>query len=95
MFIEKLVDIQISNGTRFKTTKNKSINTHQSTIDYLMHLYNSVLCEKYINKTEVESVQLGYTYIADMDKCPQDKCCLDRCRGDICHLLFMFPGPFV
>ena len=23
-----------------------------------------------INKTEVESVQLGNTYIADMDKCP-------------------------
>ena len=23
------------------------------------------------NKTEVESVQLGNTYIADMDKCPQ------------------------
>ena len=24
-------------------------------------------------KTEVESVQLGNTYIADIDKCPQDK----------------------
>ena len=33
-----------------------------------------------INKTEVESVQLGNTYIADMDKCPWDKCCLDTCR---------------
>ena len=43
-----------------------------------------------INKTEVESVQLGNTYIADMDKCPQDKCC-----GDSCNLLYMFPGPFV
>ena len=39
------------------------------------------------NKTEVESVQLGYTYIADMGKCPQDKCCLDKCRGDSCNLL--------
>ena len=48
-----------------------------------------------INKTEVESVQLGNTNIADMDKCPQDKCCLNKCRGDSCHLLFMFPGPFV
>ena len=28
---------------------------------------------KRINKTEVESVQLGNTYIADMDECPQDK----------------------
>ena len=42
------------------------------------------------NKTEVESVQLGNTYIAYMDKCPQNKC-----RGDSCNLLFMFPGPFV
>ena len=25
------------------------------------------------NKTEVESVQLGNAYIADIDKCPQDK----------------------
>ena len=33
------------------------------------------------NKTEVESVQLGKIYIADMDKCPQDKCYLDKCRG--------------
>ena len=33
------------------------------------------------NKTEVESVQLGNTYIADIDKCPQDKSCLDKCRG--------------
>ena len=49
------------------------------------------------NKTEVESVrvQLGNTYIADMDKCHHDKCCLDRCRGDSCNLLYMFPGPFV
>ena len=39
------------------------------------------------NKTEVESVQLGNTYIADMDKCPQDKLCLDKCRGDSCNLL--------
>ena len=46
--------------------------------------------DKKINKTEVESVQLGNTYIADMDKCPQDKCC-----GDSCNLLYMFPGPFV
>ena len=42
------------------------------------------------NKTEVESVQLGNTYIADMDKC-----CMDKCRGDSCNLLYMFPGPFV
>ena len=48
-----------------------------------------------INKTEVESVQLGNTYIADMDKCPWDKCCLDKCRGDSCNLLYIFPGPFV
>ena len=48
-----------------------------------------------IDKTEVESVQLGNTYIADMDKCPQDKCCLDKYRGDSCNLLCMFPGPFV
>ena len=41
------------------------------------------------DKTEVESVQLGYTYIADMDKCP------DKCRSDSCNLLYMFPGPFV
>ena len=47
------------------------------------------------NKTEVESVQLGHTYIADMDKCPQDRCCLDKCRGDSCNLLYLFPGPFV
>ena len=47
------------------------------------------------NKTEVESVQLGNTYIADMDKCPQDKRCLDKCHGDSCNLLYMFPGPFV
>ena len=46
-------------------------------------------------KTEVESVQLGNTYFADMDKCPHDKCCLDKCRGDSCNLLYMFPGPFV
>ena len=42
------------------------------------------------NKTEVESVQLGNTYIAGMDKC-----CLDRCRGDGCYMLYMFPGSFV
>ena len=34
------------------------------------------------NKTEAESVQLGNTNIADMDKCPQDKCCLNKCHGD-------------
>ena len=45
-------------------------------------------------KTEVESVQLGYTYMADMDKCPQDKCCSDKCRGDCCNLLYMFKGLF-
>ena len=45
-----------------------------------------------LNKTEVESVQLGYTLkfdpnqtsnscdIADMDKCPQEKCYLDKCQ---------------
>ena len=44
-------------------------------------------------KTEVESVQLGNTYLSDMYKCPQDKCCLDKCRGDSCNLLYMFPGP--
>ena len=48
---------------------------------------------KSLNKTEVESVQLGNTYISDMDKCPKDKCCQDKCCG--CNLLFMFPGPFV
>ena len=47
------------------------------------------------NKTEVESVQLGNTYIANMDKCPHDKCCLDKCRGDRCNLLYMLPGPSV
>ena len=47
-----------------------------------------------LHKTEVESVQLGNTYIAEMDKYPQDKCCLDKCRGDSCNLLYMFPGPF-
>ena len=47
------------------------------------------------NKTEVESVQLGNTYVPDMDKCPQDKCCLDKSRGDPCNLLYMFQGPFV
>ena len=47
------------------------------------------------NKTEVESVQLEYRYVADIDRCPQDKCCLDKCRGDSCNLLYMFPGPFV
>ena len=47
------------------------------------------------NKTEVESVQLGNTNIADMDKCPQDKCCLDKWCGDSCNLLYMFPGPYV
>ena len=55
--------------------------------------YNLTVIGDY--KTEVESVQLGYTYIADMDKCPKDKCCLDKCRGDSCNLLYMFPGPFV
>ena len=50
--------------------------------------------ERIYNKTEVESVQLGNTYIADMDKCPQDKRCLDKCCGDSCKLLYMFPGPF-
>ena len=47
------------------------------------------------NKTEVESVQLGNTYIADMDKCPKDKCCPDKCLGNNCNLFYMFPGPFV
>ena len=47
------------------------------------------------DKTEVESVQLGNSYIADMDKCPQDKCSLEKRRGDSCNLLYMFPGPFV
>ena len=47
------------------------------------------------NKTEVESVQLGNAYIADIDKFPQDKSCLDKCHGDSCNLLYMFPGPFV
>ena len=46
-------------------------------------------------KTEVESVQLGYTYMADVDKCPQNKCCLGKCHGAICNLLYMFPGPVV
>ena len=31
-----------------------------------------------LNKTEVESVQLGNTYIAEMDKCPQEKYCLAK-----------------
>ena len=47
------------------------------------------------NKTEVESVQIENTYIADMGKCPQDKCCLDKCRGESCNLLYMFPELFV
>ena len=34
-------------------------------------------------------------YIADMDKYPQYKCCLDKCRGDICNLLYLFPGPLI
>ena len=59
----------------------------------LAHCY--IICPIINNKTEVESVQLGNTYIADMDKCPQDQCCLDKCRGDCSNLLFMFPGPFV
>ena len=46
-------------------------------------------------KTEVESVQLGNTYITDIDKCPQDKCCLDKFSGDSCDLLYMFPGPII
>ena len=37
------------------------------------------------NKTEVESVQLGYIYIAYMDKC----------CGDSSNLLYMFPSTFV
>ena len=53
------------------------------------------LSENYSNKTEVESVQLENTYIADMDKCPQDKCSLDICHGDSCNLLYKFSGPFV
>ena len=36
----------------------------------------------WLNKTEVESVQLGNTYNADMDKCRQDKYCLDKCHSD-------------
>ena len=48
-----------------------------------------------MNKTEVKSVQLGNTYIADMDKGPQDKCCPDKCFGDSCNLLYVFLGPFV
>ena len=51
--------------------------------------------KKSFNKTVVESVQLGNTYIADMDKCTKEKCCLDICRGDSCNLLYVFPGPFV
>ena len=43
----------------------------------------------------LESFQLGNTYIADIDKCPQDKCCLEKCRGDSSNLLYMFPGPYV
>ena len=39
------------------------------------------------NKTKVESVQLGNTYNADLDKCPQDKCCLEKCCGDSSNLL--------
>ena len=50
---------------------------------------------KIYHKNEVESVQLGNTYITDMDKCPRDKYCLDKCRGDSCNLLYMFPGPIV
>ena len=46
-------------------------------------------------KTKVESVQLGDTYIADMDKCHQDKRCLAKCRGDSCNQLYMYPRPFV
>ena len=42
-----------------------------------------------LNKTEVESVQLGNTYISDIDKCLQDKCCLDKCYGDSCNLLYV------
>ena len=61
-----------------------------SKIDQLTKGKNS---KKY--KTGVESVQLGNTHIADMDKCPQDKCCPDKCHGDSCNLFYMFPGPFV
>ena len=46
------------------------------------------------NKTEVESVKLGNTYIANIDKCPQDKCCPYKCCGDSLNLLYMFPRPF-
>ena len=62
------------------------------------HQYIGWFCYKMVVKhvkIQIESVQLGYTYIAYMNKCPQDKCCLDKCCGNSCNLLYMFPGPFV
>ena len=55
----------------------------------------SCRCQFRKKKTEVESVQPGKTYIADMDKCPKDKYSVDKCRGYSCNLLYMFPGSLV
>ena len=62
----------------------------QKVLEFFLHGQECSFTKMDKNKTEVESVQLGNTYIAYMDKCPQNKC-----RGDSCNLLFMFPGPFV
>ena len=77
------------------------MNNSWTSIEQVMDIHGQVTNkmwtshEQVMSKTEVESVQLGFTYIADMDKYPQDKCCPDKCRGDSCNLLYMFPGPFV
>ena len=76
------------------------------TLEYMdtLLLFNDILCIQehflLVSKDRQDwsqkcSAWKDFWDIADMDKCPQDKCCLDKCRGDICNLLYMFPGPFV
>ena len=67
---------------------------NQSARDSVSNLQALTIVSKY-NKTEVESVHFGISYIADMDKCPQKKCCLENCCGDSCNLVYMFPGRYV
>ena len=60
-----------------------------SKIDELTKGKNS---KKY--KTGVESVQLGNTHIADMDKCPQHNA-QTNVVVTVFNLFYMFPRPFV
>ena len=52
------------------------MNNSWTSIEQVMDIHGQVTNkmwtshEQVMSKTEVESVQLGFTYIADMDKCP-------------------------